>query len=123
MRSLARIVLLVFVLSILLTFMGVMVHALPTPGSVNESAIDNDAQTGMKGIAGALLRYLQVFGSIAAVLIIAVYGVQWFLASPQEKAALKEKAWSYVIGAVLVFGGATIISWVAATFSGAFKSP
>ncbi len=127
MRLIGRIVLLMFVFTILFTFVsGATVLAagdngIANPGMVKEKEIEGSAQTGIEGISGSLLRYLQVIGSIVAVIILAVYGVQWFLASPQEKAVLKEKAWSYVIGAVLVFGGATLMVWLATTFQDAFS--
>jgi type IV secretory pathway VirB2 component (pilin) len=60
-------------------------------------------------------------GSIVAVVILAIYGVQWFLASPQQKAILKEKAFAYIIGAALVFGGATIMGWIGDTFANAVR--
>lgn len=125
MRLIARIVLLVFVLTMMLALASsVIVSAdMPNPGDLKgqEQPINQDAKDGIVGITGSLLWYLQIIGSIAAVIILALYGVKWFLASPQQKAILKEQAWSYVIGAVLVFGGAQMMTWIATTFSDVFK--
>ncbi len=124
MRIVTRTVLLILVLTLVFALVSsVFVSAsIPTPNSIVENAIDTDAEEGLGKLTGMLLRYIQIIGAIAAVLILAIYGIQWFLASPQQKAILKEKAWAYVIGAVLVFGGATVMVWIAKTFSGAFNT-
>lgn len=123
MRLVAKIVLLVFTLTLLFSFMTCFVASadMPSPNKLTERKINGEAEKGITGITGALLKYMNIIGCIAAVLILAVYGVKWFMATPQQKAILKEQAWSYIIGSVLVFGGATLMVWIATTFQDAFK--
>lgn len=82
-------------------------------------ADNTDLTDDIKKTAGEGYRYLLVIGSIVAVVAVAIYGINWFMAdSPQQKAALKEKMSIYIIGAILVFGGASVAVWIMSIFVG-----
>ncbi|MGE5316575.1 MAG: hypothetical protein ACM3ME_01170 [Chloroflexota bacterium] len=75
----------------------------------------NTAGTGEENLykaAGEAMWYIQTIGVCLAVLVLAVYGIQWFVSSPQDKAALKAKGWVYILGMILLLGGTTIASFV-----------
>lgn len=119
MKKLARIVLLLIVVSLILTLvLSAFSFAEIRPGDIQGSGTVNigTAEQGLNKLGGAILGALRLFGSIAAVVIMAIYGIQWFLAAPNDKAKLKDSFWGYFIGAVFVFGGAQIMGWIAAAF-------
>lgn len=148
MKSTARIVLLMFTLSILLmfampfaSFAGITdPNSNPNSSSSSSSSSSSGAGSaimdpkdigsseqavtvgieGINKISGNLLRFLGMVGAMAAVVVLAIYGIQWITSSPQQKAQLKEKAWAYLIGAILAFGGMTIMGIVANVIIGAF---
>ncbi len=70
--------------------------------------------------AGEGYRYIQVIGSVIAVAILVFYGVSWIIATPDQKAALKEKVGVYIIGAILLYAGASITVWFIDMLAGAF---
>ncbi|MGE5473277.1 MAG: hypothetical protein ACM3UU_03535 [Ignavibacteriales bacterium] len=129
MKSLSRIVLLIFVMTMMATFflsIGSVAYAAvgdpPTPGDtgdfspgkISSQNVDiGGAENGIRKIMGAVFRYIQIGGSIIAVAILALFGIQWFTASVQKKAELKEKLVGYLIGALITFGAAQIMGWMA----------
>jgi len=123
MRLIARTVLLVFILTILVSA-GIQIIALAddiSPEVMNgKTPGDIDPEGKLTTLSGKIFKYLQIAGVVLAVIVLALYGVQWFLATPQQKAILQDKAWSYVIGAILIFGGMTIIGLLAQTFNNIF---
>ncbi len=97
-----------------LTSMGPVVCDVPPDDILGQNQeLPPGAVDGINKIGGIILRYAKVAGMIIAVVILAVYGIQWFIASPQQKAILKEKMWAYVIGAAFVFAAATLLGWLA----------
>jgi len=118
MKSISRILLIVFVMTMMMTFVlsiGTVVYATDfSPGKINNQAVTiGTAENGIRQILGAVFRYIQIGGSIVAVGILAIFGIQWFTASVQKKVELKEKLVSYLIGALITFGAATIMGWMA----------
>lgn len=121
MKRKARVVLLFLLVTLLTTFMVGAIVAVGAPldgvnpGEAGNRDVDltGNMEEKTQALGGTFFRYLQIIGSIVAVVILAVYGIQWFLASPQQKAILKEKAWSYVIGAILIFGSSALIGLLA----------
>jgi len=67
-----------------------------------------EAEQNLYKVAGEGYRWIQIGGVSIAVVIIAVYGIKWFFASPQDKATLRSNLWVYVIGMILLLGGAGI---------------
>ncbi len=67
---------------------------------------------GIKNAAGEAYRYLRVIASVVAVVALTVYGVMWYMADARQKASLKEKAWVYLIGVILAFGGLALAAWI-----------
>lgn len=143
MKIIARLIVLLFLISVVFTaFTGVSVFAggssgVDQPGSGSSGSgsgggydlglspsditkIDphdvTDVKQGVNKLGGSFWRYATLIGTIAAVVILSVFGIQWFLATPQQKALLKEKAWVYVIGALFMFGAGKIMEILANTF-------
>lgn len=81
-------------------------------GTGNTDQSSTELSPKIISIAGETYKYLLLLGSIIMVVSLAVYGIMWFLATPQQKAVLKDKVAVYIIGALLLYGGTTITIWV-----------
>lgn len=64
-------------------------------------------------VGGGIVNVIRTIGYLVALAMLIWLGVKWMMASAQEKADLKNKAWGYVIGAVLVFGASTLLPIIA----------
>ncbi|MGE5329492.1 MAG: hypothetical protein ACM3KR_08290 [Deltaproteobacteria bacterium] len=123
MKSTAKILLSILTFTLLFTFVfSFMACAAPiTPGDIKDTnSFGTNDQASLQKLSGFLLSYVWSIGAVAAVIVLAVYGIQWLMASPQQKAMLKEKLWAYVIGAVLIFGATSIMSIIAGTITKSF---
>lgn len=80
----------------------------------------HDLNDNIMKAAGEAFKYVWVIGTIVAVVVLAMYGMAWITASPQQKAVLKEKVSVYLIGAILLYGGASITVWIVSMLLGAF---
>ncbi len=63
-------------------------------------------------MSGKILGIVQVIGMGVAVISLSIMGTKYMISSVEEKAKIKEQFIPYVIGAVLLFGGATLIKIV-----------
>jgi len=96
-------------------------NGIMSPTDVTDETLEQTTKDSLAKISGSIMRWLLVIGAMAMVVVLAIYGLQWLTASPQQKAVLKEKAWSFLIGAILVFGGATILTAIVGAIGKAFK--
>lgn len=67
----------------------------------------------MDGLGGKVLGAIQVVGIGIAVIMLIAIAVRYITASVQEKAQLKERLVPYLIGAILLFAGSSILSIIA----------
>lgn len=75
------------------------------PGKVYVTAVSN--------VLGAI----QMIGIIIAAVVMAILGVKYIMASPEGKADYKKAAIPYLIGAVLLISGTTIVKVLYENFS------
>lgn len=62
----------------------------------------------VSNLASNALGVVQVVGYSAAVIMLAYIGIKYILSTPDGKADMKKQLIMYVIGAIILFGGATI---------------
>lgn len=80
---------------------------------IEQKANDNvQGQDKMMEVGGTILYAVKLIGLVLAILLIVWFGIQWMTANPQQRAGLKDQAWNYVIGAILLFGSGYIAQWV-----------
>ena len=73
------------------------------------SATGNVDVGGLQKVIGTLLNFLQIASGLVAVLMIAIVGFNYILATSSDmKKEMKEKALPIIIGIVLVFGATSI---------------
>ena len=73
---------------------------------------EGDIQDSVKGIGGSILGVLQVVGIVLSVIILVVIGIKYMMGSAEEKAEYKKTMIPYLVGAVLIFAGTTIVNVV-----------
>ena len=66
----------------------------------------NDIQNLGKRIVGVI----QIAGVVIAVVVILVIGIKYVIGSAEEKAEYKKTMIPYIVGAILIFAGATIVN-------------
>lgn len=79
----------------------------------------SDIAKGVNNIGGTILGVLQVAAAVIAVIVLVVLAIKYIMASPNDKADLKNEVILVVIGAVLIFGGANVLTWVVSSFNSA----
>lgn len=62
----------------------------------------------VSNLASNVLGVVQVVGYSAAVIMLTYIGIKYILSTPDGKADMKKQLIMYVIGAIILFGGATI---------------
>lgn len=63
-------------------------------------------------LGGNIVNILQVVGIVIAVVVILVIGIKYLIGSAEEKAKYKETMIPYIVGALLVFAGTSIVKVV-----------
>ena len=72
--------------------------------------------TKVKSLAGKILGFLQVIGGIAAVIIVAIFGIKYMMGSLEEKAEYKKSFVPLIVGIVVLYGAVTIANILVNTF-------
>lgn len=109
MKKNVRILSIVLMAILLLITIGNIAYAV-TPTDV--TADTSIGATEMTTLAGKILGALQIFGTLGAVIILAVLGIKYMTASPEGKADYKANMVPYIVGAVLLFGATSIANLV-----------
>ena len=71
-----------------------------------------------EAIISPIYALLKFAGYTASIIIILVTAINFIIASPQQKANLKEKLWLIAIGVILLAGGSTLLGIVGKTMEG-----
>ena len=105
-----KVILVIFVLIILL--LNNICFAVNTSGYTN--IYEKPSGSGFLETFGRkILGVVQVVAIFIAVIMLTVIGMKYMMASVEEKAQIKEQLIPYLIGAVLLFGGAGIMGIIA----------
>lgn len=105
--------------TILLTLMlvvsvaGVVLAAPDYNGTFSNLENANGANTGnLTNIGGKIINVIQVVGIIVAIVVILILGIKYMTGSVEQKAEYKKTMIPYVIGAVLLVAGTSIVKAV-----------
>ena len=63
-------------------------------------------------ISNVVIGVIQVVGVAVAVIMLVVLAIKYVAAAPSEKADIKNSAYIYVVGAILLFGGVWILGMI-----------
>lgn len=112
------------VLFIIMIFLTIIMLAHTT------KAIDTDLYEGiykdpnsstLNNVGSKILGIVEVVAAAVSVTMLVIIGVKYIMASPEGKADIKGKLTFYIIGAVLIFGGAKILTILISSFNQALK--
>ena len=95
-------------------FINISVNAIST--DKYKDIYNNPGDPGVTHVfnkAGGVLGVIQVVGTSLSVIMVTVAGVKYMISSVQEKAKAKEQLILILIGAILLFGGTNILTYVA----------
>lgn len=103
-------ILVTLILFILLLCNINMVFAIDTSAFKDVVKVGEGEMGSFATFGGKILYIVQFVGYSVAVIMLAVMGIQYMMSSPNQKADLKSKFVPYAIGAVLLFGGSTLLN-------------
>lgn len=68
--------------------------------------------TGISKIGGQIADTLTTIGIVIAVIVILILGIKYMIGSASEKAEYKKTMIPYIVGAVLLLGGSSIVKLI-----------
>lgn len=100
------------VVIVMMTFSST-VFAAPTASEVITNLNNEKNQLAdVSKIGGKIVNTITTVGIIAAVVILAILGIKYMVGSTAEKAEYKKTMIPYIIGAVLLLGASSIVSFL-----------
>ena len=109
MKKTVKIISIILLATMLLGTLTSAAFATVTPGQITAN---QTTDTGMQNVGSRIFGGIQVFGIVASVVILAILGVKYMMASPDGKAEYKSSMIPYIVGAILIFGASTIANFV-----------
>ena len=99
---------LMVVLMIVCMSTNVLAVSIDTIESNANKALDGKAANAFNTLGGTIIQYVTAAAMVIAVVMVAILGVKYMMGSVEEKAEYKKSFVPLLVGAVLVFGAATI---------------
>ena len=93
---------------LLIISMGTSIVAATSVGGM-ELSPNTDNTGDITTIGNKVMGIIQVVGTIAAVAIVMVLGIKYMMGSAEEKAEYKKTMIPYIVGAVLIFAGTSLV--------------
>ena len=85
------------------------VFAIDTSRYSGITTISSGDMGSIADVGGKIIYVLQFLGYTVAVIMLAVMGIKYMMAAPNEKADIKTKLTPYLIGTLLIFAGSTML--------------
>ena len=76
----------------------------------------NGDNSGIIPIANIIVGVIKGLGAAIAILTLTIIGLKYIIGSAQEKAEYKQTMWPYIIGAILIFAGTTLVDIIYQSF-------
>ena len=103
--------------TLILAVMLVMSIASIAIAAPDTDKIIGDIENGGKGtdtnkittIGGNIVNIIQVVGVVVAIIVLLVIGIKYIIGSAEEKAEYKKTMIPYIVGALLIFAGTSIV--------------
>ena len=90
----------------------------PSQYKPNRTEADN---SGLRNTAETIVGYIQVIGTIAAIVILMVVGIKYMMGSAEQKAEYKKVMLPYIIGAIILLAASNVIVWINGFANGLFS--
>lgn len=73
-----------------------------------EGATGGDGEQ-IANVGGNIVNIIQIVGIVVAVIVLLVIGIKYMIGSASEKAEYKKTMIPYIVGAVLIFAGTSLV--------------
>ena len=84
-------------------------EAFTNPDAYKDNVGDN---TKIIGFGNIIVWIVRTVGTAISVLMLTIIGIKYIIGSVEEKAEYKQTMWPYVLGAILIFAGASITNMI-----------
>ncbi len=112
MKKTVKIISTILLAVMLIATIAGTVYAKPNIDTVI-NGVENGGQnvngTAIQNIGGNIVTIVQVVGIVIAIVILLVIGIKYMIGSAEEKAEYKKTMIPYIVGAVLIFAGTSIV--------------
>lgn len=78
--------------------------------------VNNGDNTEAIAIGNVVVWIVRTIGQTISVIMLLVIGIKYIIGSVEEKAEYKQTMWPYILGAVLIFSGATLTDLIYSAF-------
>ena len=85
---------------------------------INNQSANDDLKTPITDALGAVMAVIRIIATGVAIVMISVVAMKYLMAAPGDRADMKKASIQYVVGAVVVFGAANILTLLVNAFSG-----
>ena len=80
-----------------------------TISNIENQNLNGNADSQITKVGGNIVNIIQIVGIVIAVIVLLVIGIKYMIGSASEKAEYKQTMIPYVVGAVLVFAGTSLV--------------
>lgn len=80
-----------------------------TISNIENQNLNGNADGPITKVGGNIVNIIQIVGIVIAVIVLLVIGIKYMIGSASEKAEYKKTMIPYVVGAVLVFAGTSLV--------------
>ena len=110
MKKTVKIISIILLVTMLLATVASTVYAADVGDTLDkmngQSNVKNDQ---LVAIGNRVVNIIQVVGIVVAVVILLIIGIKYMVGSASEKAEFKKSMIPYIVGAVLIFAGTSIV--------------
>lgn len=110
MKKTVKVMSIILLAVMFLTVAATMVNAVNIAGTINDVGNGTYSGTEVTNTGKKIVGIVQVVGVVVAVVVILVIGIKYLVGSAEQKAEYKKTMIPYIVGAVLVFAGSTIVN-------------
>lgn len=110
MKKTVKVMSIILLAVMFLTVTATMVNAVNIAGTISDVGNGTYTGTEVTTTGKKIVGIVQVVGVVVAVVVILVIGIKYLVGSAEQKAEYKKTMIPYIVGAVLVFAGSTIVN-------------
>lgn len=86
-------------------------------GVMNSQTADGSIKKPVTDAVGAVMAAIRIIATGVAIVMISAVAIKYLMAAPGDRADMKKSSIQYVVGAVIVFGAANILTILVNAFS------
>lgn len=113
MKKVVKVLCLVMVIALIMAPLILLADgAATTFEDITKKGTNSALVTTTQTVGGTMYNVIYAVGVAVSIVMVVVVGIQWMLATPAKKADLKARLVLLLVGAVLIFGGVSILKAV-----------